>query len=709
MALLLGVGFALLPGGQAALAAPQAVCTVNDNRLPEISGLVAVDDGYAVITDSDDTVEQVSIYLLDAKCAVTDTLTSDVDPFDPEDLARTSDGAYWVADIGDSDSAPERETIAVHLFPASGTPTIQRMRYPDGAKNAEALLVQNNNVPVVVTKTPTGSAKVYKASQPISGPSKSAEQAVPLTLVGTAALGAGELVTGGALSPDGKRVALRTYTSIYEWDVADGDAAKALTSGKPRKTLLTGQQGQQGEAVTYAPDGKSFLTIPEGTKANPASALQRWATANQAQATQAAGDTGSGADTDSDGGFLSSISFSQITTLVAVVGLIGLGLLVAGIVGIVRFRKRAQDPAIDGPPRGPRVGAGPRIGNGPGGRPGEPDFEEPVPAAETMQLPRVAGAVYGGRPDGGRPDGARGGAAVPPSPRGAARPVGAGPDGGFRSEGPGAGAAPVAGAASVSGPAAGAASVTGAASVAGAAPVSGPSGRGTVYGSSPSGGSGGFDPETTGSGRVRRPQGPPPPARPGPGDPTTTGGGRVRRAAVPPRGAVDPETTGSGRVREPGGPPRPAAGGGSRGSARPGAAPPPPPVDRSAPTRARRAGPPPMPPGTTYGGGRDGDGRGGRDGRDTDGRGWDSRTGDNRTGDVRGGRGGRDPDWETTGSGRARPPGGDRMRPPPPPGERPAGGGDRGRRDGARHDDDGRPPPGGRRPPPPPDRPRYDG
>ncbi|MFI5956935.1 transmembrane domain-containing protein [Cryptosporangium sp. NPDC051539] len=668
---------------------------MNDNRLPEISGLVAVDDGYAVITDSDDSVQQVEIYLLDAKCQVTKKLTSAVDPFDPEDLARTSDGSYWVADIGDSDSAPERATIAVHLFPPSGTPTIQRMRYPDGAKNAEALIVQNNNIPVIVTKSASGVAKVYKASKAISGPSKSADQAVPLTLAGTVTLGGVEAVTGGALSPDGKRVALRTYSAIYEWTVTGGDVAKSLTSGKPKKTLLTGQKGQLGEAVAYTPDGTSFLTVPEGTKENPSSTIQKWPIANAVKAAPAAKD-GGGSDSDSGGGLLSGISFSQLTTIVAIVGLIGLALLVAGIVGIVRFRQRAQSPSSGGGSRVP-PGAN-RVGNGPG--PGFAEIDAMGPADSTMNLPRVTGSVYGA---------SRGGAAVPPAPRGAARPpspVGAasgpnspvgwsadrGPEGGFRSEGPVSGAAPV------SGPAVGGAAIGGA-PVSGAAPVSGPAGRGTVYG----GGGGGYDAESTG-GRGRRPgaydpettggrgRGPGGPGGPPPGnvpargyDPETTGGGRVRRPGGPPRNG-DPETTGGGRVRPPGDRMRP---------------PPPPadrPVDRSAPTRARRPGPPPPPPGTTYGSSRDPeDSRGGR--RDTDGRGWDSRTGGRPPRDDRdpdwestGGRGGRDP--ESTGSGRARPPV-DRMRPPPPPGER------RGYRD-----DDGNPPPppGGRRPPPPPAR-----
>ena len=669
MALLLGVGFGLLPGGQGAWAAPATVCTVSDARLPNVTGMVALSEGYAVITNPDDSIQQVKIFLLDAKCTVTGTLTSDIDPRDTEDLAHTADGTYWVADIGDNDTNPDRATVAVHEFPTSGTKTIQRMRFPDGAKNAAALLVQNNNVPVIITKA-AGTAKVYKATKAITGPSKSAAEAVPLVLVGTVTLAAGETVTGGAMAPDGNRVALRTAASIYEWDVTGGDMAASIVNGKPRKTGLTGQTGTPGGAVAYSTNGKSFITAPAG---NPA-ALQSWPIPAAAVAKTSAS---ASPDSSSGGSLLSGISFNQITALVGVVGVIGLALLVAGIVGIVRFRRRsAEEPLSSAASMGGVRGLGPE------GRPGGPDSL--VPVDETMHLPRVSGAVYGGGRPG--PEPARGGAAVvPPSPRDGrpGGPVGAGvgpvsgpgqgawsarSEAGFRSEGPVSGPAggPARGGAAV-GPVSGAA--RGGAAV---GPVSGPAGSsarggGTVYG-------GGMpaDAQTTGAGRVRRPQGG---GRPGPDDPATTGAGRVRRP--PP---ADPATTGAGRVRRP-----PARGPGDtdppRGRDASGRAAPPPPVDRSAPTRSRRAAPPPMPPGTY---GRDGDRRGGRDG-------WEGQGRDGATG------------------GRPRPQGGDRMRPPPPPGERPDG--DRGRRDPTvvRRDGEGRPPaPPGRRPPAPPERARRD-
>jgi hypothetical protein len=68
------------------------------------------------------------------------------------------------------------------------------------------------------------------------------------------------LVTGGAVSPDGLHVVLRSYNEAWEWDAADGDLAAALT-GLPRKVDLP--DTKQGEAITYTSDGQALLAAGE--------------------------------------------------------------------------------------------------------------------------------------------------------------------------------------------------------------------------------------------------------------------------------------------------------------------------------------------------------------------------------------------------------------------------------------------------------------
>jgi hypothetical protein len=56
-------------------------------------------------------------------------------------------------------------------------------------------------------------------------------------------------------------VALRTYTTAYEWDVPDRDVVKAITTSTPRITELPNEP--QGESIAYTLDGQQFLTCSD--------------------------------------------------------------------------------------------------------------------------------------------------------------------------------------------------------------------------------------------------------------------------------------------------------------------------------------------------------------------------------------------------------------------------------------------------------------
>jgi hypothetical protein len=243
------------------------VCQVRDDRLTELSGLAAAGSGYVVVNDGSDLAGHRKIFYLNADCAVVRTLSYPSRPRDTEDLGIARDGTLWVADIGDNDA--ERNTVGLwRLAPGAKAPVLYRLSYPDGAHNAEALLLAPSGTPIIVTKS-VAAGSVYVPAGPLT-----AGRTTPLRRVGEVALpvtttsnpfsfGGHLLITGGAVSPDGRFAVLRTYADAFEFDVSGGDVVAAVTAGRARPIAMPDEP--QGESVAYTADGTALVTVSEGS------------------------------------------------------------------------------------------------------------------------------------------------------------------------------------------------------------------------------------------------------------------------------------------------------------------------------------------------------------------------------------------------------------------------------------------------------------
>src|SRR5215813_4390925 len=147
-----------------AAAAATTVCTVTDDRLVGLSGLVVTGSGFISISDSNFDKSRIRIWYLDRHCKPQHSVRYPTAAFDPEDAATGRDGTLYVADIGDNDRS--RRSIAVWtLRPSKSTPKIYRYAYPDGPHDAEAILLAADDSPIIITKDPA-TAGLYVPTRP---------------------------------------------------------------------------------------------------------------------------------------------------------------------------------------------------------------------------------------------------------------------------------------------------------------------------------------------------------------------------------------------------------------------------------------------------------------------------------------------------------------------------------------------------------------
>jgi hypothetical protein len=226
---------------------------ITDPRIVESSGL-ARDPEAGVYWTVNDSGDEGIAYALDPDGDVTGTLRYRADPVDVEAVAM-HDGHLYVADIGDNDA--DREMITIYYFndarAAEDTTSYRSwdFRYPDGAQDAETVLVDEEGRLFIVTKGAPGA--VYAAP---TAPKRTAVN--ELERVGEAPAA----VTDGTFLPGGNRIALLTYfgrievldasdyRKVADVAVPEQEQAESLTVSLTGNSLLVGSEGERSVVYT---------------------------------------------------------------------------------------------------------------------------------------------------------------------------------------------------------------------------------------------------------------------------------------------------------------------------------------------------------------------------------------------------------------------------------------------------------------------------
>jgi hypothetical protein len=240
---------------------------VGDPSASELSGLVRSRSQAGVLWSHDDSGSGPVLYALRADGRVAGKVTvTGAEAEDWEDIAtgpgRAGMPLLYVGDIGDNRS--ERPAIDVYRVPeprldgrtATAPARRLRLRYPDGAHDAEALLVDPlRHDLLVVTKALTG-ARAYRGST--SAARQTLRAGPPIDL---------PLVTAGDVSADGRVVALRGYDRVAAWVRRGREPLTTTLRRRPCVSPTSLLPEGQGEALALDRRGTSFFTVAEGSPA----------------------------------------------------------------------------------------------------------------------------------------------------------------------------------------------------------------------------------------------------------------------------------------------------------------------------------------------------------------------------------------------------------------------------------------------------------
>ena len=186
--------------------------------------------------------------------------------------------ALYIGDTGDNDRerreivvyrVPEPEPLAVADRPPSGrTEKAEafKFQYPDGARDAEGLLVHpQTGELLVVTKEILGRATIYRVPTPLD--SRRTVRMERVTEVDLARAGVKiDVVVDATVSADARRVTIRTYGNLLEYDVPVGATLASIWGQTPRLARM--EDGPQAEGIAYRSDGSALISIGEDTPAH---------------------------------------------------------------------------------------------------------------------------------------------------------------------------------------------------------------------------------------------------------------------------------------------------------------------------------------------------------------------------------------------------------------------------------------------------------
>lgn len=237
--------------------APQVI-SIKRGIIPEASGIADSKKNAGYLWVQQDSGNPPYVYLLKHDGTITDSVFIDgATNKDWEDMALVGDELY-IGDIGDNNAAHSKSTFYCFKEPALGTHKVTsfkviNFKYPDGAHDAEAFLVDPGTKDIYIITKREEKSKVYKLVYPQSTTSlNEAVFVTNLTFNG---------VVSAAISSNAREIIIKTYASLFYYTKEASQSIAAALEKQP--STLDYQVELQGEAIGFRLDNKGFYTLSE--------------------------------------------------------------------------------------------------------------------------------------------------------------------------------------------------------------------------------------------------------------------------------------------------------------------------------------------------------------------------------------------------------------------------------------------------------------
>jgi hypothetical protein len=259
---------------------PKVIGKISSAEINESSGLVASRCQENVFWTHNDSGDNAFLYAISQKGEKLGTWkVKGAKNKDWEDIAtiknKSGECFLYIGDIGDNEKnrtdliiyrVREPKISAENRSSGKKNPLLTEnaeiinFRYPESRHDAETLLIhpETNDI-YILTKRLSGSSEVYKikgnfeiTKTPIA--EKIADLSVPAIPNG--------FLTGGEISPDGRRIVVCDYFNAYEIILPE-NAKNFDEIWKEKPVVIELGKREQGEAVCYSANGNSIFATSE--------------------------------------------------------------------------------------------------------------------------------------------------------------------------------------------------------------------------------------------------------------------------------------------------------------------------------------------------------------------------------------------------------------------------------------------------------------